>query len=292
MQGENPEFPMEYRWKVRAGEYRWFSDHRKPVFDQHGKVESLVGVSRDITHLKNLEEGLKQVQEQLQKSNAFMENLLYMAAHDLKSPLSSLSMLLQLLSPASEEERLQLGMIRKMVNRLNEVIHGLIVIIRSLHQEDNLFEEILLQKEIDEILNMHKPALAEKEGEIQVEIKGIHSMIYLRPFLRSILNNLLSNAIKYSAPERKPLIHLSVESVHEYVLFVIRDNGIGIDLKKVNKQLFSPFKRFHDNATGSGIGGFIVKSLIEKNGGRIEVESTPGEGTTVKCYLKEYSVIK
>ncbi|MEX2336485.1 MAG: HAMP domain-containing sensor histidine kinase, partial [Fulvivirga sp.] len=66
------------------------------------------------------------------------------------------------------------------------------------------------------------------------------------------------------------------------------DNGIGIDLKEHGKNLFQPFKRFSQQATGKGIGLSIIKSMIEKNNGKIEVESAPGEGSTFLCYLCPY----
>ncbi|MFW5831377.1 MAG: ATP-binding protein, partial [Prolixibacteraceae bacterium] len=77
--------------------------------------------------------------------------------------------------------------------------------------------------------------------------------------------------------------------INNYTLLTIKDNGTGIDMDQNGKQLFSPFQRFNKKKVkGTGIGLYIVKSIIEKNDGYIEVESTPGEGTAFYCYLKPY----
>jgi signal transduction histidine kinase len=79
------------------------------------------------------------------------------------------------------------------------------------------------------------------------------------------------------------------KEVDGYSLLMIRDNGIGIDLEQHGEMIFFPFKRIGaKEAEGTGIGLYIVKSIIEKNGGFIKLKSYPGEGTAFCCYLKEY----
>lgn len=74
-----------------------------------------------------------------------------------------------------------------------------------------------------------------------------------------------------------------------YTLLSYNDNGIGIDISKYGNKLFSPFQRLEVNkATRTGIGLYLIKNIIEINGGYIKVESTPGKGTTFLCILKEY----
>ena len=61
-----------------------------------------------------------------------------------------------------------------------------------------------------------------------------------------------------------------------------------MDLETIGRDLFKPFKRFNDNISGTGMGLYIVKNIIEQNGGKVNVTSKPGEGTTFYCYLKAY----
>jgi signal transduction histidine kinase len=107
-------------------------------------------------------------------------------------------------------------------------------------------------------------------------------------FIFSVLKNLISNAIKYRDDERALQIELESKRENDKVLVTVKDNGIGIDLKKYGDRLFKVFSRLTDRADGTGIGLYIVRNLVEGNGGSIKVESEPGKGTTFYCYLKEY----
>ena len=73
------------------------------------------------------------------------------------------------------------------------------------------------------------------------------------------------------------------------IILTFKDNGEGIDLEKFGSRLFTPFTRFNTEQEGKGIGLYIVKKMIEKNGGKIEVESEIGKGTTFIIYLREYT---
>ena len=105
------------------------------------------------------------------------------------------------------------------------------------------------------------------------------------PNLRSIIYNLLSNALKYCPKSRKPEINIKTEQEDDYILLTFSDNGMGMNEMQLSK-LFSMFKRFHTKVEGTGIGLYMVKRIIENNGGKIKVESEEGKGTTFKIYLK------
>ena len=112
-------------------------------------------------------------------------------------------------------------------------------------------------------------------------------MIYVETFLYSILKNLISNEIKYK--KDVPLqINIKGRKEDGFVILKVKDNGIGIDLNKYEKQIFKPFKRFTNTVEGTGVGLYLIKNMISRNGGEIKVESEPGKGTTFYCYLKEY----
>ena len=103
------------------------------------------------------------------------------------------------------------------------------------------------------------------------------------PFLiRLVLENLLSNAVKYTRPREVALIEIGATREGEEVIFFVRDNGVGFDMKYVNK-LFGVFQRLHriEEFEGTGIGLAICKKIVELYGGRIWVESGPGKGATI-----------
>lgn len=98
----------------------------------------------------------------------------------------------------------------------------------------------------------------------------------------------MSNAIKYYDENKKPEIRISSKKQDSYILLIVQDNGIGIDLERHRDRVFTPFKRFTTKAEGKRIGLNIIRTMIEKNGGRIEIESEVGRGTSFYVYLKEY----
>jgi two-component system CheB/CheR fusion protein len=128
--------------------------------------------------------------------------------------------------------------------------------------------------------------LIEKEGAvINTDFSGSHIIYYSYQDLKSILANLVSNAIKYHAPGKNPEINIKTEKTPRGTLLSIEDNGIGIDLKANKEKLFGKYQRFTNSAEGTGLGLWIVKETVDKNGGALEVESQPGIGTTFKIYL-------
>ncbi|MBL0123415.1 MAG: GHKL domain-containing protein [Betaproteobacteria bacterium] len=109
-----------------------------------------------------------------------------------------------------------------------------------------------------------------------------------RALIRVILTNLISNAIKYSARAAHPAIEIGRHAREDQVTaYYIRDNGVGFDQARASK-LFGLFQRFHDPGEypGTGIGLAIVKRLVEKHGGRVWAESTPGAGATFTFTLQ------
>ena len=98
--------------------------------------------------------------------------------------------------------------------------------------------------------------------------------------LLRLFQNLIMNAIKY-AGEGPPVIHISASTSDGETVFAVKDNGIGID-QKYHQQIFDPFRRLHTASEheGTGIGLATCKRIVEQHGGRIWVESQPGEGST------------
>ena len=99
--------------------------------------------------------------------------------------------------------------------------------------------------------------------------------------LRQLLQNLIGNAMRYRAPGRTPKIHISAERLPDFWRFSVRDNGIGIE-QKYFARIFEIFQRLHSHShyAGTGIGLAVCKRIVERHGGRIWLESTPGEGST------------
>ena len=112
-------------------------------------------------------------------------------------------------------------------------------------------------------------------------IKGVPA------YLDSIILNFLTNAIKYKSEKRAPVIELTSRVEDGFVVLKVKDNGLGIDMKKYGNKLFQMYKTFHKNEDSIGIGLFITKNHIESLGGKVIVTSEVDVGTEFSIYFKK-----
>ncbi len=103
---------------------------------------------------------------------------------------------------------------------------------------------------------------------------------------RSILYNLINNAIKFKSPDRPPEIVITTKELPEYILLSVKDNGIGIPKSKI-AGIFKMYKRLNTEVEGQGLGLFLINKIIDASGGKVEVESEPGEGTEFKLFIRK-----
>ncbi len=244
------------------------------------------------TELEEKNEAIQQQMEEIKALNTVLDgknqsltDFTYTLSHDLKNPLSNIMALSQLARNTLDKETF-LEKIEVSAQVMDRIIKGLMEIIDiDQHTTDNVkemhFEDMVarLQEEYDR-------DLAACQGEVVTHFEA-ESIRYVAPYLESILRNLFSNAIKYHA-ERPMRLTITTHVEDSFMLLMVKDNGIGINLEKHRAMLFKPFKRFTRQQSGKGLGLHLIKKMIEKNGGSIKVESTPGEGTTFLCYLKPY----
>ena len=285
---------VERSYNDTSGE-KWFLTQYQPLYTDKNLFGIQV-ISQDITKLKNTEKELLSAHNELQKKHfelskfhEILENILYISAHDLKSPISNIKVIFQLMDETHhiEQKLSYLSLIRTSVNRLENTLSGLNEIIKLKSEKSIVGREVSFHEVMKDI---HHEVYKKLEAANGTLITGfeVTSIKYLKPFLTSIIRNLVVNAIKYAHNKRNPLIEITTKKRNEYILLMVKDNGIGMDLTEVGHQLFQPFKRFTSKSEGSGVGLYIIKNIIEKNGGYISVESKPNEGTTFYCYLKEY----
>jgi signal transduction histidine kinase len=246
--------------------------------------------------LKNLEgaeqyEKIKDLNFQLNRNNQELEDFAYTISHDFKNPISNMKLLISMLEnnndAAQREEYFKLFL--KMVLRLDQMLTGLIEIIDLKNNQEDIAKEVAFIDILNVIKEELKAELSENNGIILHDFSSKPTIVYYNLFLHSILQNLITNALKYRDLQNSPSIKISTYVKSDYTVLQIQDNGIGIDLDSVRKFIFKPFKRFHNQAEGKGIGLYLVKNMVEKNGGKVEIESEPGKGTVFTLYLKEYN---
>jgi signal transduction histidine kinase len=250
--------------------------------------ELAIGFMLDITKQKRAEQSVQYL-SQLEQRYQLMDTFVHAVAHDLRSPVVNLDMLLSFFTKDSspEEQTKYVAAMTNGIQHLKRTLDALIEILRIEKDSTVIAEEIDIQQLIAELEEEYGEKLLQSEGSLHTYLQ-CGEIYYNKAYLSSILRNLISNAIKYSYPGRAPHINICTERKGDIVLLLVQDNGMGMDLKRWGHLLFQPFKRLNNHRNGTGIGLHLIKQIIEKNGGKIKVKSQPGEGTTFFCFLRPY----
>ncbi len=277
-------FEQENRLRRAAdGTWRWYLNRAMPIRNSAGEIALWAGTWTD-TH------DLKMALENLSEVNAALDNFVHMAAHDLRSPVNNLKTLFQLhhLSQSPEEAAQLFGAMEQSVLRLDNTVHSLIEVLEVQNSQQVPAREVRLQDVVDYLMKDYAAELEKDGGRVETDFFRCPSVYYVEAYLYSIVRNLLSNAIKYRSPHRSLVLSISSDRQDDLVVLRVADNGIGINLEKHGKDLFNPFSRFTSQAYGKGLGLHLVRNMIEKNGGKISVESQVDAGTTFIVLLKEF----
>jgi light-regulated signal transduction histidine kinase (bacteriophytochrome) len=255
----------------------YLADARLPGPD--GQIAAFV---LDITDRKRAEQAIQRVTDDLLRSNAELEQFAYVASHDLQEPLRMVSSYVQLLA-------------KRYVGRLdNDADEFIGYAVDGAKRMQNLINDLLAYSRVGRRGSEFAPVsaeflLQEALANLQLTIEDTQTKITHDPLpavlgdpiqLSMIFQNLLGNAMKFRGAE-PPCIHIGVREEEGHWIFSIRDNGIGLD-PIFAERIFVIFQRLNDRTSypGTGIGLAICKRIIQRHGGRIWVESQPGQGCT------------
>jgi signal transduction histidine kinase len=215
-------------------------------------------------------------------------------SHDLKTPLTSIRMFAELLRtkkhlPASRVEE-YLKVIEGESDRLTRLINNVLDFARvERGVKEYHFSDVSIDELVEHVLQTMEYQLSMGHFTVLRRLEAGDSVLSADPdAVTEASINLLSNAMKYS-PERKE-IEVSTFRQNGSVAIRVRDHGIGIAAAELD-HIFEPFYRTHggkeSGAGGAGLGLALVKHIVEAHGGRIEVKSSPGEGSEFTLYFPE-----
>jgi signal transduction histidine kinase len=169
---------------------------------------------------------------------------------------------------------------------LDRVVKDLNTVLELRKNNTSVITKINIEEELELIkINLEKE-IQETHTLFDQDFSQINTIYTLKPYLDSILVNLISNAIKYRQPSRPPIIRIRSIVEGDMVCLEVRDNGLGMDLSLYKEKIFTLYSRFHSHVEGKGMGLYLVKTQANSLGGKIEVESQTGIGTTFKVYIK------
>jgi PAS domain S-box-containing protein len=276
----------ELRHKTKSGRDIIVQSHWLAEVDPEGQVVELLEANIDITKSKMLQESLEflvhQRTAQLERRNAELEAFAYSLSHDMRGPLRAIVSFTELaledcageLGPETKE---YLGRAAASARRLDRLLQDVLTLsrvsLREFPMQDVQLHE-LVRGLVCERLEFQAPV-----ADLQIEgsLPVVHGHEAL---LTQVITNLLENAVKFVLPDTRPRVRVRGERLGEVVRFWVEDDGIGIDPRAQQKifELFGRNERSKDYE-GTGIGLAIVRKAVERMGGRVGVESEPGNGS-------------
>jgi PAS domain S-box-containing protein len=262
----------------------------------------------DITERKKAEHMINLEKQKLEKSNVRLLNLndklgmqtrqlqefAYISSHNLRSPAGNIRALLDFYNNEPSEENLILLLEKLDVVSVDllDTINDLADVVKIKNEISKDFSTINLSKLIEKASDSLSQEIKDKTASISVELNGISSIKASKTYMDSIILNLLSNALKYAHEERNPNIQITAKEDETYFTLTVKDNGLGIDLKKHGEKVFGLRKTFHRNKDSKGIGLFITKAQVEAMEGNISLESEPNIGTTFAIRLPKKVIVE
>lgn len=308
--GEIDNFVMEKRYIHKNGEIVWANLTVSAINDQSNKPVRYLTLIEDITNRKKMENQIKkhtdkltninkllnveigdyekaeiileELIEKLEISNRELEQFAYVSSHDLKEPLRMIKSFLLLLKKGyantlDDNANKYINFAVEGAKRLEIMINELLEYSR-IGSQDVPYKNINCEEIIKTVLINLKTLIDDNQAIVTYD--KLPNIYVNDRQMTQLFQNLIVNAIKYRG-EEKPEIHISVDKFDNEYIFSIRDNGIGIDKKHLNR-IFTIFQRLHtqEEYDGTGIGLAISQKIVEQHHGKIWAESKPGHGGT------------
>lgn len=231
--------------------------------------------------------GRKRQEAELRRSNAELAQFAYVASHDLQEPLRMVVSYMQLLerrhgNQLSGEAREFVVYAVDGAQRMQRLISDLLEYSR-INTRARPFEPVDMNALVADVTKNFQASLEEARGRLEVD--SLPVMEAEPTQMRQLFQNLISNAIKYRG-ENPPVIQISAEEKEEEWVFSVADNGIGFD-PSYKEKVFQVFQRLHTRTDyeGSGIGLAVCKKIVERHGGKIDVQTAPGHGARFIIHL-------
>ena len=270
----------EFRIVTKRAKIKWVMETVAPVY--YRRKRATLGSLIDVTERKQVEERLKQMTAEMQRSNTELEQFAYVISHDLQEPLRMVSSYTQLLAKryrneldSDADEFITYAV--DGAKRMQTLLHDLLGYSR-VGTRGKPFGLVNCEHVVQQATANLKIAIEENAASVTYDV--LPTVMGDEGQLVQLFQNLIGNALKFRR-EEPPSIHISAQRRNNVVTFSVKDNGIGIDPRQ-SQSIFEIFRRLHtrEEYPGTGMGLAICKKIVERHGGNISVQSRPGEGST------------
>ncbi|WKN32853.1 ATP-binding protein [Porifericola rhodea] len=257
-------------------------DYEKQVLLQRTQATNL--------QLEQAENQLKQRNQRLIAINRYLDDFVHAVAHNLRGVVTNIKGLMQVRddNPGFQTDVIDQKLTIS-VNQLDDTLTNLIRLIELQNRADANIGNVNFERVLKEVTERHRAEMTLYHATIAVDFSEKDQILYSPDYIRNIIDQLVDNSIKYHYPGRDLQMNVRTQKVNGYTLLLFADNGMGIRTEVDQYKAFAPFRRLTNTGNGKGLGLFIVKSMVEKNGGKVEIDSKYEEGTKVKVYLKDYA---
>jgi PAS domain S-box-containing protein len=272
----------EEGWRLRKdGSRFWASVTITAIRDDGGRLTGFAKVTRDLTERKRSDDALRKAVEELREANAELDRFASVAAHDMMDPLRTISGFAEVLvetEPSEEEANEYARHILDSSVRLTAMLQGLLSYARA-GRGAAAPEPVALADAARHVQADLAAGISDRDARVLIEMPPEARVVIDPHDLRVLLQNLLSNAIKFGDPQQ-PVVTLAAEPDGDCWRVTVRDNGPGIPPEH-RDGIFGAFQRGPSAAvrSGYGLGLAICQRLVDRYGGRIDVESAAAGGT-------------
>ena len=253
-----------------------------PILGLDGNVDYIVAEGRDITSIKSAEAALQKRTNELEQANRELEAFSYSVSHDLRAPLRIIDGYTEIMvndysSNMDDEGKKLFGVIRENTSKMGQLIDDLLNLSR-LGRKELVIQQVDMKKMVESVA---AEQASSKNKHVILEIGELSDAHGDRNLLRQVWVNLISNAEKYSRSREKPLIRIDSFVNAQEIVYSIKDNGAGFNMKYADK-LFGVFQRLHKMTEyeGTGVGLALVHRIISRHGGRVWAEAEVNKGAT------------
>ncbi|HZI52938.1 MAG TPA: ATP-binding protein, partial [Chitinophagaceae bacterium] len=258
-----------------------------PIIGLDGGVDYIVAEGRDITTIKLTEAALQKRTNELEQANRELEAFSYSVSHDLRAPLRIIDGYTEIIindyrGKLDEEGSRMFGIIRENTGKMGQLIDDLLNLSR-LGRKELIIQPVKMKQMVESIAAEQANS---KSKQLKIEIGELNDAECDSNLLRQVWINLISNAIKYSRGREKPLIQINSHTMPHEIIYSIKDNGAGFNMKYADK-LFGVFQRLHKMSEyeGTGVGLALVHRIITRHGGRVWAEAEVNKGATFSFSL-------
>lgn len=268
--------------EIQTTDFKWYQMNVLPYVqgedgETNGVIITFVDITARIRELNTLE-----------KLISDHETLLDTISHDIKAPLTTLVLAIDLFKNVSPEDKKDYETLLQTLDNSIRKMHDIINELTDTRKQQHKYgseEELLNFGHILEDVRLTLNHNINDSGAIIKSELNVQEITFSRRKLRSIIYNLVNNAIKFRSKEHRPEIFIKTRRENDFIVISVKDNGIGIDFHK-QEAIFSKYFRIENQIEGSGIGLYLVKEIVTNAGGKILLESQAGKGSEFNVYLK------